>query len=281
VRRAFTLIELLVVVAIIALLISILLPSLAMAKEQARVAVCESNVRQLCIAFNYYMYDYNGYLPGSTLDVDLSGGPNWPPYPLGRKTYDWLGSWWGYGDKTHIPFSGTIYKYVSDQEWIYRCPGDRLTDRERPDIAGLPPWREMPFYSYTCPIILTGAKSALLKRSRWMETWKRGWMWDRDWNQALGLSQSWLLVEEDPAHCLYTNNDGGWTNTDELTRRHRGRATLGHIDGSALVKKFESGNHAFNAQRLYYDLTDGRVVSAFPCGKTMGYLQNEAPALNH
>lgn len=63
-KNAFTLIELLVVVAIIALLISILIPSLAMAREQARGVVCASNLRGVGQAIVFYVDNNNGSLPG-------------------------------------------------------------------------------------------------------------------------------------------------------------------------------------------------------------------------
>lgn len=62
-RRGFTLIELLVVVAIIALLISILLPSLSRARDQAKTAVCSSNLHQLAIISLQYSDENQGRLP--------------------------------------------------------------------------------------------------------------------------------------------------------------------------------------------------------------------------
>lgn len=54
-RPAFTLIELLIVIAIIALLISILVPALAAAREEGRRAVCVSNMRSIGVAVNQYL----------------------------------------------------------------------------------------------------------------------------------------------------------------------------------------------------------------------------------
>jgi len=65
-RNAFTLIELLVVVAIIALLVAILLPSLNAARAEAQRVVCMTRLKQFALAFVYYCNDNDGQFPESS-----------------------------------------------------------------------------------------------------------------------------------------------------------------------------------------------------------------------
>jgi prepilin-type N-terminal cleavage/methylation domain-containing protein/prepilin-type processing-associated H-X9-DG protein len=61
--RGFTLIELLVVISIISLLVSILLPALASAREAAQVQMCATNARQMAIAGFSYATDHKQFSP--------------------------------------------------------------------------------------------------------------------------------------------------------------------------------------------------------------------------
>ncbi|ARN55866.1 prepilin-type N-terminal cleavage/methylation domain-containing protein [Sedimentisphaera salicampi] len=62
-KSGFTLIELLIVIAVTAMLISVLLPALASARQEAKSAVCKSRLRQMSLAANSYNNTYDGYFP--------------------------------------------------------------------------------------------------------------------------------------------------------------------------------------------------------------------------
>ncbi len=75
-KQEFTLIELLVVIAIIAVLASMLLPSLNKARDKAKSISCISNMKQIGVMSGCYTTDYDGYFPGYFYpDQLLSGNP--------------------------------------------------------------------------------------------------------------------------------------------------------------------------------------------------------------
>jgi prepilin-type N-terminal cleavage/methylation domain-containing protein len=102
-RNGFTLIELLVVIAIIAILAAILFPVFAQAREKARQTQCLSNMRQMGLAVQMYLQDFDERFP---LDSHTGSGASWT----------WL--------FTLEPYTKT--------RLLYRCPSDPSTNWERP-----------------------------------------------------------------------------------------------------------------------------------------------------
>jgi prepilin-type N-terminal cleavage/methylation domain-containing protein/prepilin-type processing-associated H-X9-DG protein len=109
-RHAFTLIELLVVVAIIALLISILLPSLSSARKQARAIKCAANMRDVGLAFAGYLAEDRGIYPPSYVYPYNDAG-DWDPArqeksrPYGYNHWSWF-----------------LYNRGSVKESLFTCP---------------------------------------------------------------------------------------------------------------------------------------------------------------
>lgn len=76
-KNGFTLVELLVVIVIIAILASLLLPSLSRAKEKARQIVCLNNLKQWGQAMHIYAYENDDYLPPEGTGTTLNSGTGW------------------------------------------------------------------------------------------------------------------------------------------------------------------------------------------------------------
>ena len=133
--RAFTLIELLVVVAIIALLISILLPSLKAAREQAKAAACAAQLKGMGSAMATYYNNYDGYLiggPGTsgyeTTQYNSAEGETWHAEIekdlFAVNPWDWAGPLATLGMGTD--FGGTRgNRLFAAKSGLFECPNKR------------------------------------------------------------------------------------------------------------------------------------------------------------
>lgn len=68
-ERGFTLIEMMVVVAIIAILVTILVPNFMRARSQAQTAACEGNLKEIATTLELYETDHDAYPPSGNVDT--------------------------------------------------------------------------------------------------------------------------------------------------------------------------------------------------------------------
>lgn len=114
-RRGFTLIEVLVVVGIIALLISILFPSLAAARRQAQAALCLSNQKQIGIGLCVYVMNNKDRFPKHSSPSSTVPRTRWPDYLH------------AYMKETKVYFCPTL---TPRQEREFKKPFAHTVDRE-------------------------------------------------------------------------------------------------------------------------------------------------------
>src|SRR4051812_49229159 len=87
----FTMIELMVVIAIISVLVAVLLPAVQQARERARVAQCQNNLKQLGLALHSYESSHSVF--PSSFERQEDNNPPYPPGPLSAIRYrdHWTG----------------------------------------------------------------------------------------------------------------------------------------------------------------------------------------------
>jgi prepilin-type N-terminal cleavage/methylation domain-containing protein/prepilin-type processing-associated H-X9-DG protein len=110
-RSGFTLIEILVVIAIIALLAAILFPVFARARENARRASCQSNMKQISLGIMQYTQDYDERFP---LQGGTGGGCGTAASPT---TYYGTGLSWAMASQPYVK-STQIFKCPSDTRGV-------------------------------------------------------------------------------------------------------------------------------------------------------------------
>lgn len=224
-RRGFTLIEVLVVVAILALLISILLPSLHSARAQARGAVCLSNLKQVGTGLAMYVLQSRDVYPmHSSLASQTTA--------LGRPRTRW---------------PDYLHRHMRSEE-VYECPSMTATQRE--DFAKQ--WAHNPtkhFGGY-------GYNFQYLGNSRhWEDVSQLGAGVPREWNRPFFARQAEI---RHPATTVAIGDTAGSKNGNPDHRPGEGGAAVYAIDpplGSlALGSKGSRKNRSsLDASNFYYE----------------------------
>jgi prepilin-type processing-associated H-X9-DG protein len=114
-RFGLTLVELMLVTVIIAALLSLLIPSLQKSRQQAKAAVCMSNIRQLNSVFSMYVNDDTQFPCG------FNNPPEGPPVGgyAGLGQYDRSGWWW-------FNYLENIYKKNMGVKTVLQCPSKQI-----------------------------------------------------------------------------------------------------------------------------------------------------------
>lgn len=201
-RGAFTLIELLIVIAIIALLIGILLPTVSKAREAGRMVICLSNQRQIALSMFTYAADYK-VIPGA--------------YWQGPQNLDWSGknnaNYIANPTRYRHPLQASVLReYIETVDKILECPTSKRAGNS--------------LFDYTMLIRMAGARTDV------------GWKVSYPLNPQTPTSRRAfftampLLIEEHETLYNRSYDDGSFAWSDQPTARHGRGAAFAYLDGS-------------------------------------------------
>lgn len=228
--KAFTLVELLVVVAIIALLLAILVPSLNKARELAYRIVCGANIKNIAIASNTYASSQDGYyVPAGHVGYDQ------PAKVWGNYDYDYGDRFW-IQNKAFRSYINIDSYHVSSNDWFlpkdFLCPSDRIS-KQRTETMGRQSYayNNSDWRPWTQPYKIVGYKASTVRKPAETINFIDSITFDVDFNGAHYVG-GWDRIKELlpstsswPAPCDPTIGTAFY--------RHNEGANIGFYDGHA------------------------------------------------
>jgi prepilin-type N-terminal cleavage/methylation domain-containing protein len=219
-RKAFTLIELLVVIAIIALLVALVVPSLAKAKQTAMRVVCGSKLRALAIAMSMYADTYGDTYPASTSYARLDD--DWVKWRSGTNP----------NDSVIAPFMGQ--RPVTNA--MLTCPND--TDATRRKSSGLFP------FSYTVNDTICNGSHRLLNPPE-----------PRVLRRDIKNIAQKIIIAEEAAETIDDGAWAPWAGWNNLSIRHDKNAeALNDMTAGRGMVAFTDAHAEFITRKLAHDL---------------------------